>query len=133
VGDTAGVCINGGYALPPTPPPDIDLAAWRSSLDRIEAWSPATLFLTHFGPVSHVRPHLETLWSHLEEMAAWVRRTLDEPGTDEERSRKFADLLRQHMRQQMTEAQMDAYPVAAPFEQLWLGLARYWRKRNPTA
>jgi glyoxylase-like metal-dependent hydrolase (beta-lactamase superfamily II) len=129
VGDTAGVCINGGYALPPTPPPDIDLAAWRSSLDRIEAWSPATLFLTHFGPVSHVRPHLETLWSHLEEMAAWVRRTLDEPGTDEERSRTFADQLRQHMRRQMTEAQMASYPVAAPFEQLWLGLARYWRKR----
>jgi hypothetical protein len=22
-----------------------------------------------------------------------------------------------------------AYPVAAPFEQLWLGLARYWRKK----
>jgi glyoxylase-like metal-dependent hydrolase (beta-lactamase superfamily II) len=131
VGDTAGVCINGGYALPPTPPPDIDLAAWRSSLDRIEAWSPATLFLTHFGPVSHVRPHLETLWSHLEEMAAWVRRTLDEPGTDDERSRIFADQLRQHMRQFMTETQMASYPVAAPFEQLWLGLARYWRKRLP--
>jgi glyoxylase-like metal-dependent hydrolase (beta-lactamase superfamily II) len=132
VGDTAGVCINGGYALPPTPPPDIDLAAWRASIDRIEAWSPATLFLTHFGPVSYVRPHLETLWSHLEEMAAWVRRTLDEPGTDEERSRTFADQLRQHMRQQMTEAQMASYPVAAPFEQLWLGLARYWRKRLPS-
>jgi glyoxylase-like metal-dependent hydrolase (beta-lactamase superfamily II) len=130
VGDTAGVCINGGYALPPTPPPDIDLAAWRSSLDRIEAWAPATLFLTHFGPVSHVRPHLETLWSHLQEMAAWVRRTLDEPGTDDERSRRFADQLRQHMRSQMTEAQMASYPVAAPFEQLWLGLARYWRKKG---
>jgi glyoxylase-like metal-dependent hydrolase (beta-lactamase superfamily II) len=129
VGDTAGVCIDGGYALPPTPPPDIDLAAWRSSIDRIQAWSPDTLFLTHFGPVSHVRPHLETLWSHLEDMAGWVHRTLAEPGTDEDRSRRFADQLRQHMRQQMTEAQMAAYPVAAPFEQLWLGLARYWRKR----
>ena len=130
VGDTAGVCIDGGYALPPTPPPDIDLAAWRSSLDRIESWSPDTLFLTHFGPVSHVRPHLETLWEHLEQMAGWVRRTLGEPGTDEERSRKFADQLRQHMRREMTDAQMAAYPVAAPFEQLWLGLARYWRKKG---
>ena len=130
VGDTAGVCINGGYALPPTPPPDIDLDAWRSSLDTIEAWAPGTLFLTHFGPVSHVRPHLETLWSHLQEMAGWVRQTLTDPGTDEERSRGFAERLRQHMRQQMTDAQMAAYPVAAPFEQLWLGLARYWRKRS---
>src|SRR5688572_17923537 len=129
VGDTAGVCIDGGYALPPTPPPDIDLAAWRSSLDRIQAWSPDTLFVTHFGPVSHVRPHLETLWSHLEEMADWVRRTLADPGTDEDRSRTFADQLRQQMRREMTDAQVAAYPVAAPFEQLWLGLARYWRKQ----
>jgi len=131
VGDTAGVCIDGGYVLPPTPPPDIDLAAWRSSLDRINAWSPDTLFVTHFGPVSHVRPHLETLWTHLEEMAGWVRQTLADPGTDEERSRRFADQLRQHMRREMTDAQVAAYPVAAPFEQLWLGLARYWRKRLP--
>jgi len=129
VGDTAGVCIDGGYVLPPTPPPDIDLAAWRSSLDRIEAWSPDTLFVTHFGPVSQVRPHLETLWNHLEDMAEWVRRTLADPGTDEERSRTFADQLRQQMRREMTDAQVAAYPVAAPFEQLWLGLARYWRKQ----
>ena len=40
VGDTAGVCIDGGYVLPPTPPPDIDLDAWRTSVGRIEMWSP---------------------------------------------------------------------------------------------
>ena len=130
VGDTAGVCIDGGYVLPPTPPPDIDLGAWRSSLDRIEAWSPDTLFVTHFGAVSQVRPHLETLWNHLEDMAGWVRQTLADPGTDEERSRTFADRLRRHMLREMTDAQVAAYPVAAPFEQLWLGLARYWRKRG---
>ena len=130
VGDTAGVSIDGGYLLPPTPPPDIDLEAWRGSIDRIQAWSPDTLFLTHFGPVTPIRPHLQTLWEHLEEMAEWVRRTLAEPGSDDERSRTFADQLRQAMRRQMTEAQMAAYPVAAPFELLWLGLARYWRKKG---
>jgi glyoxylase-like metal-dependent hydrolase (beta-lactamase superfamily II) len=130
VGDTAGVSIDGGYVLPPTPPPDIDLEAWRGSLDRIQAWSPDTLFITHFGQVTAIRPHLQTLWEHLEEMAGWVRRTLSEPGSDEERSRTFADQLRQKMRRQMTDAQMAAYPVAAPFELLWLGLARYWRKKG---
>jgi hypothetical protein len=30
----------------------------------------------------------------------------------------------------MGDVQVAAYPVAAPFEQLWLGLARYWRKRT---
>jgi len=35
------------------------------------------------------------------------------------------------MRRQMNEAQIATYPVAAPFELLWLGLARYWRKKGP--
>jgi glyoxylase-like metal-dependent hydrolase (beta-lactamase superfamily II) len=131
VGDTAGVCIDGGYVLPPTPPPDIDVEKWRASLDALEAWSPDTIFLTHFGPIGSVRPHLETLWQHLLEMARWVRHTLDEPGSDEERSRTFAERLRHDMRRQMNEVQIAAYPVAAPFELLWLGLARYWRKKGP--
>jgi glyoxylase-like metal-dependent hydrolase (beta-lactamase superfamily II) len=130
VGDTAGVCIDGGYVLPPTPPPDIDVEKWRTSLDALEAWSPDTIFLTHFGPIGSVRPHLETLWQNLQEMARWVRHTLDEGGSDEDRSRTFAERLRQDMRRQMNELQIAAYPVAAPFEQLWLGLARYWRKRT---
>jgi glyoxylase-like metal-dependent hydrolase (beta-lactamase superfamily II) len=130
VGDTAGVRIEGGYVLPPTPPPDIDVEQWRGSLNTIEAWSPDTIFLTHFGPIGTVRPHLETLWQNLQQSARWVRQTLDEPGSDEERSRTFVDQLRQHMRRQMNDAEIAAYPVAAPFEQLWLGLARYWRKRT---
>jgi glyoxylase-like metal-dependent hydrolase (beta-lactamase superfamily II) len=130
VGDTAGVCIDGGYVLPPTPPPDIDLEAWAGSVARIEAWSPSTLFLTHFGPTPSVRPHLQDLLDHLQLVAGMVRVTLDEPGTDGERSARFAERLRHELRRYMTEAQVMSYPVAAPFEQLWLGLARYWRKRG---
>ena len=130
VGDTAGICIDGGYVLPPTPPPDIDIDAWRKSASTIDAWSPATLFLTHFGPVGHPGPHMQALLEHLEEMAGWVRQSLGEPGSDEERSRRFADQVRQHMARRMTESQAAAYRVAAPTEQLWFGLARYWRKRG---
>ena len=60
VGDTAGVkVVPDGDVVPPTPPPDIDLEAWRDSLARIEQWRPDTLFLTHFGPAGAVGPHLE--------------------------------------------------------------------------
>jgi glyoxylase-like metal-dependent hydrolase (beta-lactamase superfamily II) len=130
VGDVAGVAIDGGYVLPPTPPPDVDLEAWRVSVARLEAWSPQTLFLTHFGPAPSVRPHLQALIENLELVAGWVRQTLAEPGTDDERSARFADRLRRQMRTEMSETQMASYPIAAPFEQLWLGLARYWRKKG---
>jgi glyoxylase-like metal-dependent hydrolase (beta-lactamase superfamily II) len=129
VGDTAGVCIEGGFVLPPTPPPDIDVELWAASVERIEAWSPSTLFLTHFGPAPSVRPHLQALMEHLRLTARLVRETLAEDGSDDERSARFADRLRREMRRSMTDAQIATYPVAAPFEQLWLGLARYWRKR----
>jgi glyoxylase-like metal-dependent hydrolase (beta-lactamase superfamily II) len=129
VGDTAGVCALGGYVLAPTPAPDIDLEAWQASVDRILAWSPSTLFLTHFGPVTRVRPHLAELMHNLAVTADVVRESLAGPGSDVEKSERFADWLRQELRRQMTEAQVDSYVVAAGFKFLWFGLARYWRTR----
>jgi glyoxylase-like metal-dependent hydrolase (beta-lactamase superfamily II) len=130
VGDTAGVCIDGGYVLPPTPPPDIDVEAWKGSVELIEAWAPQTLFLTHFGPVQGATPHLRALVENLETTSGIVRTRLVEPGTDEQKSRRFADDLQLELRRHMTGAQLAAYMVAAPSELLWPGLARYWRKRS---
>ena len=129
VGDVAGVCALGGYVLPPTPPPDIDIEGWQGSVDRILAWSPSTLFLTHFGPVTRVRPHLAELLDNLAMTAAEVRASLDGPGSDEEKSEQFAEWLRHELRRSMTDAQVESYVVAAGFRYLWFGLARFWRKR----
>jgi glyoxylase-like metal-dependent hydrolase (beta-lactamase superfamily II) len=130
VGDTGGVCIDGGYILPPTPPPDIDIEAWQGSVARLEAWSPATIFMTHFGPVNNPRTHLQTLMQNLDTMAGLVRARLSEPGTDEEQSRRFAQELEREFRRHMTDAQLASYRAAAPPELVWLGLARYWRKKG---
>jgi glyoxylase-like metal-dependent hydrolase (beta-lactamase superfamily II) len=130
VGDTAGVCIEGGYVLPPTPPPDIDLELWRGSVERIERWRPTSLFITHFGPVTDVRAHLARLLDHLDAIAALVRVSLEQPGTDEERAARFAEDLRRELRRKMPENQVIAYEIAAQFHLLWRGLARYWRKRG---
>jgi len=130
VGDTAGVCINGGYVLPPTPPPDIDVEAWGQSVDRILAWSPATLMLTHFGPVTDVRPHFASLLDNLQTTSGIALALLNGPGSDEERSSVFAEKLRHQIRRQMTESEVATYVVAAAYEHLFSGLARYWRKKE---
>ena len=131
VGDTAGICVvPGGYVLPPTPPPDIDLEAWRGSLARIGRWSPDTLFLTHFGPSAPAAAHLTALADHLELAGRLVRESLAREGSDEARESWFADQIRGELRRRMNEADAQAYELAGRFDLSWRGLARYWRKRK---
>jgi glyoxylase-like metal-dependent hydrolase (beta-lactamase superfamily II) len=129
VGDTAGVCVGGGYVLPPTPPPDVDLDLWHDSLAGIERWQPDSLFLTHCGLIEQPRVHLQALAHNLDQAAAWVRELLDRPGTDDQRQAEFEDRLRRALRRSMREELAADYESAAGFGLSWLGLARYWRRK----
>jgi glyoxylase-like metal-dependent hydrolase (beta-lactamase superfamily II) len=134
VGDTAGVSVNGGYVLPPTPPPDIDVELWLDSIQAIDRWKPSTLFLTHFGPVtSAVSAHLQSLAGNLQRSAALVRESLESPGTDEDRKSQYEAWMAAELRSQMSEDLAKAYEMAAGFRMSWPGLARYWRKKERAA
>ena len=88
VGDTAGIRRGtGSYVMPPTPPPDIDLEAWRVSADRILAWEPDTLFLTHFGPFRGARTHFQEMFERLDTWSGLVRRLLADTSIDERGAR----------------------------------------------
>jgi glyoxylase-like metal-dependent hydrolase (beta-lactamase superfamily II) len=131
VGDTAGIRLQpGGFIMPPTPPPDIDLEAWRDSLRRIAEWRADTVFITHFGPHGPVVAHLTEMVSHLELTASLVRASLSRPGSDEDREQWVAEELRRELRRRMSESEARAYEVAGRFDVSWRGLARYWRKRG---
>jgi glyoxylase-like metal-dependent hydrolase (beta-lactamase superfamily II) len=132
VGDTAGIKRReGGYELPPTPPPDIDLDLWRQSLSEIDRWDADALFLTHFGPSSTPRTHIAALGDRLEWVGRLARTALATSGNDEERERWFVEQLRRHLRTQMTETEALEYEVAGRFDLNYRGLARYWRKKTP--
>jgi len=131
VGDTGGIRVSGDYLIAPTPPPDIDLAAWRQSLDAIDAWQPVSLFLTHFGAVGNAKAHLARFRETLTWQAEAVRESLAAGNTDEERTRVFVEQLRRDVRKAMPEHEARATELAAPFDQLWQGLARYWSKLQP--
>jgi glyoxylase-like metal-dependent hydrolase (beta-lactamase superfamily II) len=131
VGDTAGVRLEeAGFIVPPTPPPDIDLEAWRESLARIARWQAATIFVTHFGPYAPVGAHLTEMAEHLELTSALVRMSLERPGSDETREQWFIDELRRELRRRVGESVAQAYEVAGRFDLNWRGLARYWRKKK---
>jgi glyoxylase-like metal-dependent hydrolase (beta-lactamase superfamily II) len=132
VGDTAGIRRGSGtYVMPPTPPPDIDIEAWRTSEQKILAWDPDTLFLTHFGPYQGARQHLEGMFENLEAWSRSVRRLLaDTSLTDDVRQQKFTVEAFLDLTRRLGETEAADYTRAGGLNYSWQGLARYWRKRG---
>lgn len=130
VGDVCGERYPGfEFAIPVTPPPDIDLEAWRESWEHLRQWNPAALFLTHFGPFADVPAHLDQLERRTDLWAEWVRETLETDASDEDRAREFYRRVELDLREQLPEAAALRYAHVAGVLDSWWGLARYWRKK----
>jgi glyoxylase-like metal-dependent hydrolase (beta-lactamase superfamily II) len=129
VGDTGGCRVSGDFLLAPTPPPDIDIELWNASLGVIDDWQPVSLLLTHFGVVTPARAHIARFRETLAWTAAAAKAQLAAGGSEEEQSRAFVEFLRREARKAMSEQDAQIAELAAPFDQLWQGLARYWSKR----
>jgi len=121
VGDVGGVRIPPGETVwLPTPPPDIDLEAWRTSIAAVAERRPERLRLTHYGSAEDPESHLAATLAELERLA--------ESSRERDRDRFLAGL----------EARIGAEPPdlaervrsAMPPEQTWLGLERYQRRRK---
>jgi hypothetical protein len=123
VGDVGGVRIPPvEFVLPPTPPPDIDLEAWHASIDTVAAWRPERLALTHFGGHEDVEAQLAEVSRRLDAWAA-VARVEDEHGF----IARVTDEIERGAGEDLDTAA--AFIQAAPPEQLYAGLSRYWAKR----
>jgi glyoxylase-like metal-dependent hydrolase (beta-lactamase superfamily II) len=121
VGDVAGVRIPPyDHTVAPTPPPDIDVEAWLDSLHQLASWNPQTLGLTHFGRVTNVADHLHSMRCALVEQADRVRMK------DEER---FIAWMEEELLDASDPATVECFEQAAPPNQLYMGLERYWRKK----
>jgi glyoxylase-like metal-dependent hydrolase (beta-lactamase superfamily II) len=121
VGDVAGVRVPPhGFTVPPTPPPDIDLDLWEQSLQTLEAWDPAALCLTHFGRHADVASQIAAVREGLR-VQGELARDNDEEG--------FVKALRGRLAEHMDADAQASFEQAAPPDQLYQGLDRYWRKR----
>jgi len=124
-GDAAGVRIlPGEHVVPASPPPDIDLDAWASTFDDILRHQPERLALTHFGVVGGTEAVAEHMARARRALDIWSRRV--ETGMTEEQfvAAAEADVV-------AAEGEgASAYLRAAPIEQSYLGLERYFRKKG---
>jgi hypothetical protein len=105
----------------PTPPPDIDVEAWLDSLHEVSTWNPSALCLTHFGRVTDVEGQLHRVRTSLLGNAEEVR------GEGEE---EFIRRLEGEISEATDEDTAERFIQAAPPDQLFKGLERYWRKRS---
>jgi glyoxylase-like metal-dependent hydrolase (beta-lactamase superfamily II) len=119
-GDVTGVRIDAGCVLAPTPPPDIDLEAWRASLELIEAWRPLSLAITHFGSFDDVENHLAALREQIDQASAMAG-DLDEA--------TFASTIRATVAGSTGPETAAAYEQAMPPAQSFHGLVRYAREQ----
>ena len=128
VGDTAGIRRPDGFIVPPTPPPDIELEVWRASVERLRAWDPSALFVTHFGPSPAVAEHLDEFLRRLDQAGQLARRSLERDEPDEARSAWFQAEMQRELLRARPDADLASYEAAGRLDLSWLGLARYWRK-----
>jgi glyoxylase-like metal-dependent hydrolase (beta-lactamase superfamily II) len=120
-GDVGGVRITpDSLTIPPTPPPDIDVEAWHESIERIRAWTPKRVAVTHFGAYEDVDAQLGELSSRLDDWAERAR---------EQHQDAFIAGIETEIDAHSNPGIRPAYTQAAPPEQLYAGLERYWRKR----
>jgi glyoxylase-like metal-dependent hydrolase (beta-lactamase superfamily II) len=123
-GDAAGVRIQPGrYVMPPTPPPDVDVAAWEHTIDEIERRSPDRLALVHFGVVDDdVGGHLTSLRLELLDWAEYVL-----GGATQE---EFVDYCQTELADNGED--LASWSQAMPFWQSYQGLKR-WADRQVNA
>lgn len=130
LGDVGGICIEDGPPLPPTPPPDINVEAWQSSIKKLYDYNPGVLHPTHFAVINRgIREHFGDLELRLLEYTSWIGERLKEGKTEEDMLEDFDKLTREILDKAGVSADvMRSYELADPFWMNVGGLIRYWKK-----
>lgn len=133
-GDVGGVRLGTGPVVPPCPPPDIDLEAWRRSLARLRSLRPEALYLTHFGAFSDAHDHLSRLEDALAAFAHWVRERMEEGQSQEQMVPAFDAYTQEFLTTGgAASGELHRYAWANPAFMSVSGLARYWRTAGARA
>lgn len=120
-GDLAGVRLHEDVVVPPTPPPEVDLDAWRDSLQRLQQGRPRALALAHYGLVDRPGEHIAAMREALTRHERWAA----------EGEEAFLASLESYLRERMPAGAVEDYMFVALARPSAAGLQR-WLAREQT-
>ncbi|QMU56370.1 MAG: MBL fold metallo-hydrolase [Candidatus Mycalebacterium zealandia] len=128
-GDAAGVRIDSGAVIPPTPPPEINIELWQGTVEKIREISPDSLCPTHFGRHTDVSAHLDNMSETLDEFSSWVGARVEKGEDESEIVRDFQKKIEDRVTSVRDEpVLLDAYRNTDTVGMNTGGLVRYWKK-----
>lgn len=134
-GDVGGVRLFGAaYVRPPTPPPDLDLEAWHTSIERLRQLAPRALYLAHFGQVTDVPEHLRALDTRLDAWGELMRAGLRAGEDDVALAARLAAAGDAELRAsgpQTDDDMVGRYELATNYLMSAQGYRRYFAKVHP--
>jgi glyoxylase-like metal-dependent hydrolase (beta-lactamase superfamily II) len=134
-GDVAGIRLPGqSYVRPPTPPPEIDMEAWKQSIELIRQIAPQSLCPTHFGRFDDAQRQLNELEQRLQDWLLFVEERMDggierDEIAEELKVKGDAEMLAEGTGLEDSER----YSLAGDYPTLVDGLMRYVSKRRKEA
>lgn len=130
-GDVAGVKIDGGPVVPPCPPPDIQIEAWKLSLAKLKAENPEAIYLTHFGIINDIDRHLDYLSYVLDDWARWIKPYFEKDIPQKEIIPAFMSYTQTHLKREgCSDHLVRVYEYANPSWMSVAGLYRYWKLKS---
>ncbi|MFC2186215.1 MBL fold metallo-hydrolase [Fulvivirgaceae bacterium LMO-SS25] len=130
-GDVAGVCINNGPAVPPCPPPDINIEDWITSIHKLKSLNPKGLFLTHFGRVDAPESHFEYLEERLIRWSNFIKEKHNEGIELQALIALFKNKMLDELKGHAIEGEdQKRYDAANPADMSVTGILRYWKKKG---
>jgi len=128
-GDALGIVLSRGAPThPPTPPPAVDLAAWKETLAELEAVGPERFGAAHFGLHERVSARIEQLRTRLGALETRVRVAL--AAGDDEDAGRFEEEVRSELSEHLDRERVDRYFDTFAAATDWAGV-RFYLERTP--
>ncbi len=130
VGDVAGVRLPGqSFISPTTAPSQYELDPYIASITRLSEANLDRLYLTHFGMIEDVVPHLQRYEAILRQSTELVGNKVKEEHSREEIVEAFSDFNRARAESEFVEDIIwQCYENANPSEMCADGIALYWKR-----